>query len=63
MKIYHTSNLVVSEPDVYHSRGHLDFGEGMYLTFLEKQARGDKGQAPDTSGSSFYLFYAAKILK
>lgn len=55
MKIYHTSNLVVSEPDVYHSRGHLDFGEGMYLTW------GDKGQAPDTSGSSFYLFYAAKI--
>lgn len=43
MKIYHTSNLVVSEPDVYHSRGHLDFGEGMYLTFLEKQAR-DYGQ-------------------
>ena len=43
MRIYHTSNLVVSEPDVYHSREHLDFGEGMYLTYLEKQAR-DYGQ-------------------
>ena len=43
MRIYHTSNLVVSEPDVYHSRHHLDFGDGMYLTPLEKQAR-DYGQ-------------------
>ena len=43
MRIYHTSNLVVSEPDVYHSRHHLDFGDGMYLTLLEKQAR-DYGQ-------------------
>ena len=43
MRIYHTSNLIVSEPDVYHSRHHLDFGDGMYLTPLEKQAR-DYGQ-------------------
>lgn len=43
MIIYHTSNLVVSNPDVYHSRKHLDFGEGIYLTSLEKQAR-DYGQ-------------------
>jgi hypothetical protein len=43
MIIYHTSNLVVSNPDVYHSRKHLDFGNGMYLTPLEKQAR-DYGQ-------------------
>jgi hypothetical protein len=43
MRIYHTSNLVVSEPNVYHSRHHLDFGDGMYLTPLEKQAR-DYGQ-------------------
>ena len=39
MRIFHTSNLVVSEPDVYHSRRHLDFGNGMYFTPLEKQAR------------------------
>lgn len=43
MRIFHTSNLIVSEPDVYHSRHHLDFGDGMYLTPLEKQAR-DYGQ-------------------
>jgi hypothetical protein len=35
MIIYHTSNLIVSEPDVYHSRHHLDFGDGMYLTPLD----------------------------
>ena len=39
MRIFHTSNLVVSEPDVYLSRRHLDFGNGMYFTPLEKQAR------------------------
>ena len=43
MRIFHTSNLIVSKPDVYHSREHLDFGEGMYLTYQEKQAR-DYGQ-------------------
>ena len=39
MRFYHTSNVVVSEPDVCHSRKHLDFGLGFYLTPLEKQAR------------------------
>ena len=39
MRFYHTSNTIVSEPDVRHSRKHLDFGLGFYLTPLEKQAR------------------------
>lgn len=43
MRFYHTSNVIVSEPDVRHSRKHLDFGLGFYLTPLEKQAR-DYGQ-------------------
>ncbi|MBO7099476.1 MAG: DUF3990 domain-containing protein [Bacteroidaceae bacterium] len=43
MIYYHTSNVIVSKPDVFHSRKHLDFGEGMYFTSLEKQAR-DYGQ-------------------
>lgn len=43
MRYFHTSNIVVSEPDVYHSRKHLDFGMGFYLTPFEKQAR-DYGQ-------------------
>lgn len=43
MRFYHTSNIIVSKPDVIHSRKHLDFGVGFYLTSLEKQAR-DYGQ-------------------
>ena len=43
MRFYHTSNVIVSKPDVIHSRKHLDFGMGFYLTSLEKQAR-DYGQ-------------------
>lgn len=43
MRFYHTSNVIVSEPDVRHSRKHLDFGLGFYLTPLVKQAR-DYGQ-------------------
>lgn len=39
MRVYHTSNLIVDKPDVLHSRKHLDFGEGFYLTHLEQQAR------------------------
>lgn len=39
MRVYHTSNVVVSHPDVSHSRKHLDFGVGFYLTPLEEQAR------------------------
>ena len=43
MRFYHTSNVIVSKPDVIHSRKHLDFGMGFYLTPLEQQAR-DYGQ-------------------
>lgn len=34
MKLYHTSTIIVDKPDVYHSREHLDFGKGFYLTTL-----------------------------
>ena len=43
MRFYHTSNVIVSQPNVYHSRKHLDFGIGFYLTPIEKQAH-DYGQ-------------------
>lgn len=36
--LYHTSNMIVSAPDVFHSREHLDFGKGFYLTPLREQA-------------------------
>lgn len=39
MRVYHTSNLIIEKPDVLHSRKHLDFGVGFYLTPLEQQAR------------------------
>lgn len=43
MRFYHTSNVIIPEPDVTHSRKHLDFGRGFYLTPLEQQAY-DYGQ-------------------
>lgn len=39
MKLFHASPLVIEHPDVNHSRGHLDFGKGFYLTILSGQAR------------------------
>ena len=39
MKLYHTSNVRIPSPDTRHSRNHLDFGRGFYLTPLEEQAR------------------------
>ena len=39
MKVYHTSNVIVSLPDTAHSRFHLDFGSGFYLAPLESQAK------------------------
>lgn len=38
MKLYHASDIVIENPDVYHSREHLDFGRGFYLTYMRSQA-------------------------
>lgn len=38
MILYHTSNIEIEKPDVHHSREHLDFGKGFYLTSLRNQA-------------------------
>lgn len=38
MKIYHSSDIVVSQPDTTHSREYLDFGKGFYLTTIYEQA-------------------------
>ena len=38
MLLYHTSNVEVTTPDVTHSRKHLYFGRGFYLTSLREQA-------------------------
>lgn len=38
MRLYHSSNLLVSKPDTLHSRDYLDFGKGFYLTTIYNQA-------------------------
>ena len=38
MILYHTSYMVVEQPDLEHSRDYLDFGNGFYLTSLRHQA-------------------------
>lgn len=38
MIVYHSSNVIVDSPDVYHSREALDFGKGFYVTVLHEQA-------------------------
>lgn len=38
MKLYHSSNVVVQQPDTNHSRKFLDFGCGFYLTSIYDQA-------------------------
>lgn len=38
MKLYHSSNILVDNPDIIHSRDYLDFGKGFYLTSLHEQA-------------------------
>ncbi len=38
MKLYHSSNVSIEQPDTKHSRLYLDFGRGFYLTSLHEQA-------------------------
>ena len=39
MIIYHGTTEIIKQPDVNHSKKHLDFGRGFYLTTFEEQAR------------------------
>ena len=38
MKLYHGSNVIVSSPDVDHSREKIDFERGFYVTPVYEQA-------------------------
>lgn len=38
VELYHTSNIEIVTPDVFHSRRNLDFGKGFYLTPIRQQA-------------------------
>lgn len=45
MKLYHTSNVEIREPDIHRGRINADFGQGFYLTpdreFTYRWARAD----------------------
>ncbi len=38
MRVYHSSNVRIEQPDTLHSRKLLDFGQGFYLTTIREQA-------------------------
>lgn len=38
MRVFHTSNVRVENPDTLHSRKELDFGPGFYFTTIREQA-------------------------
>lgn len=38
MILYHASPYIIEQPDIAHSREHLDFGKGFYLTTIREQA-------------------------
>lgn len=38
MRVFHTSNVRVENPDTLHSRKELDFGPGFYFTTIRQQA-------------------------
>ena len=39
MKLYHTGEVVIREPDIRRGRKNADFGQGFYLTPDEEFAR------------------------
>ena len=39
MIVYHGSTEIIKKPDVVHSKKHLDFGRGFYITTFENQAK------------------------
>ena len=38
MTVYHGGKIERQNPDVIHSKKHLDFGRGFYVTSFPKQA-------------------------
>lgn len=39
MKLYHGSNMRVTDPDISRSKPFKDFGQGFYLSAEEQQAK------------------------
>ena len=38
MRLFHGSKIEVKNPDIYHSRKRVDFGQGFYVTPIYEQA-------------------------
>ena len=57
MKLYHGSNVVVSVPDVNHSRAKIDFGRGFYVTPVYEQAVKWAERFKDAGSGAFLTVY------
>ena len=57
MKLYHGSSVVVTQPDVSHSRLMVDFGPGFYTTPLHEQARSWCRKFQRRTGTAFISCY------
>ena len=57
MKLYHGSDVVVSAPDVNHSREKIDFGRGFYVTPVYEQAVKWAERFKDAGGGAFLSVY------
>lgn len=57
MKLYHGSNVVVSSPDVDHSREKIDFGRGFYVTPVYEQAVKWAERFKDGGSTAFVSVY------
>ena len=57
MKLYHGSNVVVSVPDVNHSREKIDFGRGFYVTPVYEQAVKWAERFKDAGSGAFLTVY------
>ncbi|MEY8488754.1 DUF3990 domain-containing protein [uncultured Parabacteroides sp.] len=55
MILYHASSQIIEQPDILHSREHLDFGKGFYLTHLKGQAE-KYAQRFIRRGQSAYIY-------
>ena len=57
MKLYHGSNVIVSAPDVNHSREKIDFGRGFYVTPVYEQAVKWAERFKDAGSGAFLTVY------
>ncbi len=57
MTVYHGSNVIVSEPDLLHTRNNVDFGPGFYITTIQEQAEKWAERFKDAGKTAFLNRY------